>query len=47
MLVCIVGLLYRLILVHEHEIIHVYVCLYKCTNEIDIPTKNLVLTGDQ
>ena len=33
---CIVGLPYRFILVCEHDIICVNVCLYKYTNEIDV-----------
>ena len=40
--VCIVGLPNRLILVYD--IIYVYVCLYKCTNDIDVLSSNYIPT---
>ena len=42
--VCIVGLPYILILVCGHDIICVYVCLCKCTNEIDVLSTNSIPT---
>ena len=45
--VCAVGLPYRLILVCDHDIICVYICLYKCTNEIYILSTNAIPTWDQ
>ena len=42
---CIVGLPYRLILVCENDIICVYVCLYKCTKEIDVLSTNYIPTS--
>ena len=35
---CIVGLAYRLIVVCEHDLI----CVYVCTNEIDVPSTNSI-----
>ena len=44
--VCIVGLPYRLILVCEHDIICVYVCLYKYTNKMYVlSTKRYTYLG--
>ena len=44
--VCIVDVPYRLILVCEHDIICVYVCLYKYTNKIDVlSTKRYTYLG--
>ena len=39
------ALTYRLIIVCEHDIICVYVCLYKCTNEINVLSTNSISTG--
>ena len=45
--VCIVGLSYRLIVVCAHDIICVYVCLYKCTNKINVLSTNSIPTWGQ
>ena len=34
--VCTVGLPHKVILVCEHDIICVHICLYKCTNKVDV-----------
>ena len=45
--VCIVGLPYILIIVCEQDIIYVYVCLFKCTNEMDVLSTNSIPTWGQ
>ena len=40
-------MLIQFILVCENDIMCVYVCLYKCTNKIDILSKNSIPTWDQ
>ena len=42
-----VGLPNRLILVFEHYIMCLYVCLHKCTNEIDVLSTNSIPTWVQ
>ena len=42
--VCIVSLPYRLILVCEHDILFMYVCLYRCSDEIGVFSTNSIPT---